>query len=259
MLQLFITMRWIDVADIIIVAILLYQLYALVKGTSAINIFFGVLIFYLLWLFVKAIDMQLLSTILGQFIGVGVIALIIVFQQELRRFLLMIGSKGIFNKANFKSLSGLRPSNYIDLNVENIVMACQKMALQKIGALIVVARKSDLKYYVNTGERIDSEISSNLLESIFFKNNPLHDGAVIIYDNRIRAVKCVLPLTENTVFPFQLGLRHRAAVGITEQSDAIAIAVSEQSGEISISRNGALKTNITPKQLKEILTEEFSD
>jgi len=203
--------------------------------------------------------MQLLATILGQFIGVGVIALIIVFQQELRRFLLMVGSRGIFNKENFKGFSGLNSAAYGSLNYESIVTACQKMALQHTGALIVISRKSDLKYYANTGERLDSEITANILESIFFKNNPLHDGAVIISNNRVKAAKCVLPLTENTVFPFQLGLRHRAAVGISEQSDAISIAVSEQTGEISIARNGALKTNITPKQLREILAEEFDD
>jgi uncharacterized protein (TIGR00159 family) len=140
-----------------------------------------------------------------------------------------------------------------------VVAACQRMALNHTGALIILTRKSDLKYYVNTGERIDAEVTSSILESIFFKNNPLHDGAVIITDNRIKAAKCVLPLTENTVFPFRLGLRHRAAVGITEQSDAISIIVSEQSGEISISRNGALKTSVTPKQLLEILSEEFGD
>jgi diadenylate cyclase len=255
----FITIHWLDCVDIFIVAILLYKLYNLVKGTTAINIFFGILLFYLLWLLVKALGMQLLATILGQFIGVGVIALIIVFQQELRRFLLMVGSRGIFNRENFKGLAGFNSTAYGSLNYDSIVTGCQRMALQKTGALIVLTRKSDLKYYTNTGERLDSEVTANILESVFFKNNPLHDGAVIISDNRIKAAKCVLPLTENTLFPFQLGLRHRAAVGITELSDAIAIAVSEQSGEISIARNGALKTNITPKQLTEILAEEFGD
>ena len=256
---IFLQLRWLDALDIFIVAFLLYQLYHLVKGTTAINIFFGILLLYLIWLFVKALNMQLLATILGQFIGVGVIALIIVFQQELRRFILMVGSRGILNRDNFRSFSGLSSNVFKSLNYESVVTACQRMALQHTGALIVLTRKSDLKYYVNTGERIDAEVTANILESIFFKNNPLHDGAVILTDNRIKAVKCVLPLTENTVFPFQLGLRHRAAVGITEASDAIAIIVSEQSGEISIARNGAIKTNITPKQLLEILSEEFSD
>jgi diadenylate cyclase len=255
----FITIDWLDVVDILIVAVLLYQLYNLIKGTAAINIFFGILLFYLLWLFVKALNMQLLATILGQFIGVGAIALIIVFQQEIRRFLLMVGSRGLFNRENYRSLSGFSSSQYGNLHYEAIVSACQRMALQKCGALIVIARRSDLKYYINTGERLDAEITASILESIFFKNNPLHDGAIIISDNRIKAAKCVMPLTENAIFPIQLGLRHRAAVGISELSDAIAIAVSEQTGEISLARNGALKTNITPKQLGEVLAEEFDN
>ena len=259
MIPLFITFRLLDVLDIIIVALLIYQLYNMVRGTNAVNIFFGILLLYIVWILVKALNMHLLATILGQFISVGFIALIIVFQQELRRFLLMVGSRGIFNKENYKGFSGMNSTDFGSLNYESIVTACQKMALQHTGALIVLTRKSDLKYFSNTGERLDSEITSNILESIFFKNNPLHDGAVIISNNRIRAAKCVLPLTENTLFPFQLGLRHRSAVGISEQSDAISIVVSEQTGEISIARNGALKNNITPKQLREILAEEFSD
>jgi diadenylate cyclase len=259
LIPLFITVGWLDLIDIFIVAVLLYQLYNLVRGTAAINIFFGILLFYLIWLFVKTLNMQLLATILGQFIGVGAIALIIVFQQEIRRFLLMVGSRGLFNRENYKGLSGFRSSKFSNLHYEAIVAACQRMALKKCGALIVLNRKSDLKYYVNTGERVDAELTANMIESIFFKNNPLHDGAIIIAENRIKAAKCVLPLTENTVFPFQLGLRHRAAVGISEQSDAISIVVSEQTGEISFARNGALKTNINPKQLNEILAEEFGD
>jgi diadenylate cyclase len=253
---LFIYPGWLDFIDILIVAVLLYQLYQLVRGSAAVNIFLGVLLFYLLWLFVNALNMQLLSTILGQFIGVGALALIVVFQQEIRRFLLMIGSRGIFSLENFRSLS---TAHYESLHVEVVINACQRMALQKCGALIVLGRKSDLKYFLNTGERVNAELSANLLESIFFKNNPLHDGAVIIIDNRIRAAKCVLPLTENTVLPIQLGLRHRAAVGISEQTDALALVISEQSGEISLAVNGALRTNISPKQLKEILTKEFAE
>ncbi|MFN5317734.1 MAG: diadenylate cyclase CdaA [Bacteroidia bacterium] len=256
MAVLFITPGWLDVLDIVIVAVLLYQLYQLVRNTAAINIFFGILLFYLLWLFVKALNMQLLATILGQFIGVGAVALIVVFQQEIRRFLLMMGSRGIFDRENFGSFSTGRLGS---LNIEVLVSACQKMALKKYGALIVVGRNSDLRYYLNTGERVDAELTANLLESIFFKNNPLHDGAVIISDNRIKAAKCILPLTDNSVLPFQLGLRHRAAVGITEQTDAIALVISEQSGEISIARDGTLQTNVSPKQLLEILKREFND
>jgi uncharacterized protein (TIGR00159 family) len=168
----------------------------------------------------------------------------------------MMGSRGIFDRENFSSFSTGRMGS---LNIEVLVSACQKMALKKYGALIVVGRNSDLRYYLNTGERVDAELTANLLESIFFKNNPLHDGAVIISENRIKAAKCVLPLTDNSVLPFQLGLRHRAAVGITEQTDAVALVISEQSGEISIARDGTLQTNLSPKQLLEILKREFND
>jgi uncharacterized protein (TIGR00159 family) len=253
----FITFRWLDVLDILIVAYLLYRIYYLMKGTTAISIFLGILIFYSLWLLVKAMNMQLLSTILGQFIGVGVIALIIVFQQELRRFLLMVGSRGFFNKDKFRGIVQMKNKFNAPVNYEAVSRACQQMALNKTGALIVITHRSELKYYVNSGVMINAHLSSDLLESIFFKNNPLHDGAVIIYGDRIKAAKCVLPLTENTEFPGTLGLRHRAAVGITEQSDAIAICVSEQTGEIAFAKNGDLKVNITPSMLAELLKLDF--
>jgi len=253
----FITFRWLDVIDILIVAYLLYRIYYLMKGTSAISIFLGILIFYAIWLLVKALNMQLLSTILGQFIGVGVIALIIVFQQELRRFLLMVGSRGFFNKDKFRGIVQMRGKLNMPVNYEIVARACQQMAQFKTGALIVITHRSELKYYVNSGVVLNAQLSADLLESIFFKNNPLHDGAVIIYGDRIRAAKCVLPLTENNNFPNALGLRHRAAVGITEQSDAVAICVSEQTGEIAFAKNGELKQNISPSTLIELLKFDF--
>jgi uncharacterized protein (TIGR00159 family) len=201
--------------------------------------------------------MQLLSNILGQFIGVGVIALIIVFQQEIRRFLLMVGSRGFFNKDKFRGIVQMRNKFNMPVDYEAVTRACQQMALNKTGALIVITHRSELKYYVNTGVAINAQLSADLIESIFFKNNPLHDGAVIIYGDRIKAAKCVLPLTENNEFPSILGLRHRAAVGITEQSDAVAICVSEQTGEIAFVKNGELRQNITPSMLSELLKLEF--
>lgn len=243
--------------DILIVAILFFQLYHLIRGTAAIGIFFGILILYLIWLIVKAMNMQLLTTIFSQFIGVGVIALIILFQQELRRFLLRLGSSGYLKGSFFASWGGFRAAAYGNLNYDAIVKACQKMSFHKTGALIVITKNSDLKYYINTGERIDSEVSSGLIESIFFKNNPLHDGAVIISDNRIKAAKCVLPLPEDADLPEQVGLRHRAAVGVTEPSDAIAIVISEQSGDISLARGGKLITGLSPLHLSDTLAKEF--
>ncbi len=261
--MLFITFRWLDALDIILVSLLIYQLYNIIKGTAAIKIFLGLLSFYLLWLIVKALNMQLLGTILGQFIGVGVIALIIVFQQEIRRFLLLIGNSGIFSLTSSKK--GIIPfnigsqQNQERLDIGAIVRACRDMGETKTGAIMVLTRDSDLKFYINTGEKVDAKVTTRLLESIFYKNSPLHDGAIIISSNRVVAARCVLPVTENDNFPVHLGMRHRASVGITENSDAIAVIVSEQTGEISYAVNGELKYNVSSEQLQEILEETFSN
>lgn len=259
---LFITFRWLDALDIFLVSLLIYQLYNLIKGTAAINIFLGLLSFYLLWLLVRALNMQLLGSILGQFIGVGVIALIIVFQQELRRFLLLIGTTGLFGRKRRRRSTSILPFNLgstqpTKLDINALVRACQDMAETKTGAIIVLTRDSELKFYMNTGEKIDAKVTTRLLESIFFKNSPLHDGAIIISNNRVVAARCVLPVTENESFPIHLGMRHRAAVGVTENSDAIAIIVSEQTGDISYAREGELTYNVTPQKLSEMLEKEF--
>ncbi len=260
--MLFITFRWLDALDIILVSLLIYQLYNIVKGTAAIKILLGLLSFYLLWLIVKALNMQLLGSILGQFIGVGVIALIIVFQQEIRRFLLLIGTSGIFTSTgNKKSIIpfkfGASPPQE-RLGVGALIRACRDMAETKTGAIMVLTRDSGLKFYINTGEKVDAKVTTRLLESIFYKNSPLHDGAIIISNNRVVAARCVLPVTENDNFPVHLGMRHRASVGITENSDAIAVIVSEQTGEISYAVNGELKYNIASEELQKVLEEAFS-
>jgi uncharacterized protein (TIGR00159 family) len=261
MLNLFIEIRWIDVVDILLVALLIYQLYYLIKGTVAVNIFIGILLFYLLWLIVKALNMQLFGSILGKFIDVGFIALLIVFQQELRRFLLFIGTSDLFTKG--KSGRGLfdfkwNVNKNTSLDFNAIVKACKHMSESKTGAILILTKNNDLKFYANTGDSIDAKVSVRMIESIFFKNSPLHDGAVIISNNSIVAARCVLPVTENADFPAHLGMRHRAAVGITENTDAIAIVVSEQTGEISFCKEGDLKYSLTPERLKELLEKEFS-
>jgi diadenylate cyclase len=261
MLTAFITFRWIDFIDILLVAFLLFQLYKLVKGTVAINIFVGILAFYMLWLIVRGLNMQLLPNILGEFIRWGAIILIIVFQQELRRFLLLIGTTGFFDKGKFrKNLFefnwGVKKPQFVDVNT--VVKACSDMAESYTGALIVIATRSELKFFANTGDYIDAVVSKRLIESIFFKNNPMHDGAIIISGNRIKATRCVLPVTENPDFPHHLGMRHRAAVGITEASDAVAIVVSEQTGTLSYAKQGELKTNLSADKLKELLNLEFA-
>ena len=259
LLESFITINWIDIIDILLVALLIYQLYYLVKGTVAVNILIGIILFYILWLVVKGLNMQLFGSILGKFIDVGFIALLIVFQQELRRFLLFIGTSEIFTKGKLgKGFFDFKwqVAKTTELDINAIVKACKNMSENKTGALIIVTRNNELKFYANTGDAIDAKVSVRMIESIFYKNSPLHDGAIIISGNIIVAARCVLPVTENINFPAHLGMRHRAAVGITENTDALAIIVSEQTGEISFSQSAELKHALTPERLREILQKE---
>ncbi len=254
-----VSFRWLDAFDIFLVAILFYQSYRLVKGTAAINVFFGIITVYLLWQIVKLLKMELLGEILGQFISVGILGLIIVFQKELRQFLLLLGTPKFFGKSTKKFLFWrLNVSKEINLDIDPLLKSCQKMSVSNTGALIVISGKNELKQYIDTGEYIDARISEQLIENIFFKNSPLHDGAVIINHNRIVAARCILPVSADKKIPFNYGLRHRSAVGISEQSDCIAIIISETNGGISYTKNGKLFTNIVPAQLKNILEEEFN-
>ncbi len=254
----FIQIRLLDIIDILLVAILIYQLYLLIKGTGAMNIFLGILSIYLLWWLVRLFEMELLTALLGQFISVGVLALIIVFQPEIRRFLLMVGKRSILHGTSGKFLKGFwHTDNEPSLNIPPIVNALETMADQKIGALVVITKTRDLELFVETGQRIDALTSEQLLMSVFFKNSPLHDGAVIISGNRIKAARCVLPVSEAKRLPASIGLRHRSAIGVTEQSDAIALVVSEQTGKISWCNQGEFKRNVSSLQLKEMLAKEF--
>ncbi|MDR1405809.1 MAG: diadenylate cyclase CdaA [Prevotellaceae bacterium] len=231
-----------DILDIVAVAFLLYQVYKIIRGTAAINIFTGILLLYFLWFIVRALNMQLLSTILGQVLGVGIIALIIVFQQEIRRFLLHLGSR--FNNQRYAWLQRLFKQRMhaaaIELDIDSITHACQRMSESRTGALMVIERHSVTKIYAETGDIIDARISSRLLQNLFFKNAPLHDGAVIISRNRIYAARCTLPISEQVYIPAQYGMRHRAAVGLSERTDAIVIVVSEETGVISIVENAVI-------------------
>ncbi len=250
--------RFLDVVDVILVAVLLYFLYNFLKGTVAINIFFGIIAIYLLWKLVEVLEMKLLSEILGQFIGVGVIALIVVFQPEIRKFLLLLGTSTFARKKRSWFLFWkVDVSSNLSQYIDHIVKACQKMSTTKTGALIVIGRVNELKQTIETGEMLDAQISEHLIETIFFKNSPFHDGAVIIMDDRIRAARCILPVSKNAKLPTYYGLRHRAAIGITEQSDAIAIIVSEQTGAISFSVEGKLTTNLMPAKLKDLIEKEM--
>ena len=259
MLTAFITIRVLDFLDIILVAVLLYQLYRLIRGTVAINIFIGIFIVYLFWLVVKALNMELISTIFGQVIGVGVIALIIVFQQEIRRFLLILVSKYISNERfsfdNIFSTVSFPSKPKLDINT--LVKACKRMSASKTGALIVVKRRSVLSAIIESGDILRADCSSRMLESIFFKNNPLHDGAVIIEGEKIVAARCVLPTSENIYLPARYGMRHRAAIGMTERNDSLVIVVSEETGEIAFANSGEIKTNLKAEDLKELIESEL--
>lgn len=258
MIPVFITLRILDIIDILLVAVLLYQVYRLIKGTVAINIFIAVFAVYLLWLVVKALNMELIGSILGQVIGVGVIALIIVFQQEIRRFLMIIGTRYL-SRRNFtlESLFSVNLKTSSNINVEAIVTACENLSASKTGALIVIARKSELSTITEGGDILNAETSSRLLESIFFGNNPLHDGAVIIIGEKIHAARCVLPISENIYLPANFGTRHRAALGMTEKTDALVIVVSEETGEISVCKTGEITTGLTSAELREFLKKEI--
>jgi len=253
----FLEIGLIELIDIALVAVLIYQLYKLVRGTVAINIFIGLAAIYLLWKIVDAFNFQLLSEILGQFIGVGVIILVIVFQQELRKFLMFIGKgKLIKNKGILKFNFKVEHEN--SLNTSAIAKACEDMAKTKTGAIMVITQMDDLAVFAETGVAMNAEISVPMIESIFYKNSPLHDGAVIIRDNKIISARCVLPVSNSDNFPGKLGMRHRAAVGITEESDAVTVIVSEETGGISYVKDGELFTKRTAQQLEQFLNRIFT-
>lgn len=257
MIVSFITLRFLDILDILLFAAVLYQIHKLIQGTYAIKIAVGVLAVYLFWYFVKALNMQLLSSILGQFIGVGVIALIIVFQPELRKGFLLLGSRYL-NQERFPFLSKLWSGgvkNY-SVKIQEIVTACRSMSMTKTGALIVIVRQMPLDSFLSIKDVLDADTSSRLLTSIFFKNSPLHDGAVIINGARIYAARCVLPLSEKHL-PADFGMRHRAAIGITETTDAVALVVSEETGLISLSIGGEIQVGISTKKLQHEMEELF--
>jgi uncharacterized protein (TIGR00159 family) len=258
-MPVFITIRFLDILDILLVALLLYQLYRLIKGTVAFNIVIGLFSLYLLWLVVKALNMQLLGSIMGQFIGVGVLALIIVFHPEIRKFLVFIGTNYNVNRVlSLDKLFGTQKGKTVEEEqIEILADACFSLSKSKTGALIVIARASELDDQIRTGEILNAQISSSLLRTIFFKNTPLHDGAVIIKNNIIVAAGCILPLTQRDVDK-TLGLRHRAAIGITENTDAVAIIVSEERGSVSFAEEGDIKRRISREVLIELLEESLN-
>ncbi|MCJ8167201.1 diadenylate cyclase CdaA [Pontibacter sp. E15-1] len=246
----FLEIELLDVIDILLVTVLLYQLYKLLTGSVALKIFLGLLSVYLLYLVVRAAGMELLTIILGQFMGVGVLAAIIVFQPEIRRFLLLIGKTTAFNNDRFFRSFPWRREQSEKLSLTPFIEASKTLAGKNTGALIVFAKSSELKYYAESGDLIDAVISKRLLMSIFNKNSPLHDGAVIISGNRIKAARCILPVSENQDIPASMGLRHRAAIGLTEITDSIVLVVSEETGQIALVRNGEAYRNLSSADLR---------
>ena len=256
----FLNLRFLDIIDILFVAMIIYYIYNLIRGTIALNILLGLIIIYVVFQIVKQAEMRLLTELLGGFVSVGFIALIVVFQQEIRRFLLLIGRNASLqkNKAWWSFLFGRKDIvKNNSVRIKPIIDACKSMQKSSTGALIVFAKYYDEQFFQNSGEIIEARISKRLLESIFQKSSPLHDGAVIISENRIKCASSILPLTENDKLPPQFGLRHRAGIGITEMSDAVAVIVSEETGEISYAKQGRVKMKVGFGELEKLLNKDF--
>ena len=248
----FIEFSVLDALDILLVAILLYYIYKLLKGTVAINIFIGIAFIFLIWKITQALKMEMLSGILGYLLSGGVIALIIVFQQEIIKFLLMIGTTNFSNKRSFfNQLKFLRTEINSEIDTEKILRACSNMSKTKTGALIVIERTNSLDFLINTGDSMNAQVNEVLLESIFYKNSPLHDGATIIRDNYVVATRVVLPISDSKKIPARFGLRHRAAIGVSEKTDAVCLLVSEETGEISYIKDGEFVLYTTQDELEE--------
>ncbi len=248
-----------DIIDIILVAVLLYETFKLLKRTGAINIFFGIMGFVVVWFLVSHIfKMELLGGIFDRIISVGAFALIVLFQEEIRRFFLKIGTKPQ-SRLHYiiKRFFGTQKQDNVqnDFYIVQIVLACRNISKAGNGALIVITKENNLDFYAQSGENINANVSSRLIENIFFKNSPLHDGALIVSGQKLKAAACILPVSKNQKIPKRLGLRHRAALGITEQTDSIAIVVSEETGQISWARNGEININVKIEQLEHFLSD----
>lgn len=247
-----------DIIDIVLVALMLYYLYRVMKESRSLNVFVGIMVFVVIWLIVsQVLEMRLLGSIMDKLVSVGVIGIIVLFQEEIRHFLYNLGAHEKV-KNLVKLFLGDKKKNEIDReSIMPLVMACMSMGRQKVGALIVMERAVSLQDVIESGEQIDANISQRLVENIFFKNSPLHDGAMIISHQRIRAAGCILPVSHNQDIPKELGLRHRAAMGISQDSDAVAIVVSEETGRIAVAIKGQFQLRLSAEQLESILVKEI--
>lgn len=256
----FIDFSFLDVLDIILVAALLYYIYKLLKGTVAINIVIGIAFIFIIWKMTQALNMEMLSGILGYLLSGGVIALIIVFQQEIRKFLLMIGTTNFSTKRGFLTqLKFLQSEISFEVDTEVILNACVNLSRTKTGALIVIERTNNLDFLVSTGDKMNALVNEAILESIFYKNSPLHDGATIIRDNYVVATRVILPISDNSQIPSRFGLRHRAAIGVSEKTDAICMLVSEETGEISYIKDGGFELYNNLEELSKKLQKDVME
>lgn len=245
-----------DFIDILLVAALLFYIYKLMKESGAINIFYGVMAFIVVWIFASEIfDFRLIGGILDQFMGIGLLILVILFQDQIKRFLVEIGSHRRFRflRSIFHHHNPNEPDERLSW-VMPVVYACMNMAKSKTGALIVIEQKMPLDNYEKTGDIIDANINTRLIENIFFKNSPLHDGAMIIARGRIMAAGCILPVSHDSEIPRYMGLRHRSALGIAQATDAVAVIVSEETGNISIAYRGKLDSRLSSTELEHRLS-----
>ena len=250
-----------DFIDILLVALILYYIYRLMRESRSLNVFVGILVFVITWLFVsQVLEMRLLGSFLDKLVDVGVIALIVLFQDEIRKFLYNVGAHRrvrAFARLFISKRDDEESKKALKEAIMPIVMASMNMSRGKVGALIVIERTMPLGEIASTGDKIDSNINQRLIENIFFKNSPLHDGAVIISKRRIIAAGCILPVSHDMDIPKELGLRHRAAMGISQESDAVAVVVSEETGAISVAVGGQFRLRLSAEELESILTKEL--
>ena len=245
-----------DLIDILLVAYLLYQTYRLMKDSGSINIFVGILVFIGCWIIVsQVLEMRLLGSIFDKLVSVGVLALIVLFQDDVRKFLVTVGSHKRWENV-LRFLRKSKQEKIEQSDIMPIVMACMSMSKSKTGALIVIEKNLPLNEIIRSGETINADVNQRLIENIFFKNSPLHDGAMIIRHKQIIAAGCILPVSHDLNIPKELGLRHRAAMGVSQETDALAIIVSEETGGISVAYKGQFHLRLTAEELERILTKE---
>jgi len=253
----FLSLSAMDILDILMVAAILFVLFRWIRGSSAMNIFLAIILLLIVRVIVGSLNMKLMTSLMNTIFDVGILALIVIFQPEIRHFLMRLGGSSSWWRRMIGRLVDGRGSNVAEKAVEEIVEACRVMGEQKTGALIVIPGQDPLQYIVETGDRLDAMVSRRLILNLFFKNSPLHDGAMIIRGDRIVAARCTLPITSRTDIPASFGMRHKAAIGITEESDATVVVVSEETGNISYVKEGRLRVMEGIYELKLLLSPTF--